>query len=354
MAEPHNSNNALQKEKVGKDGSYQANEQWDTSVSNIGTNHPFLRRLFAAVFYGCASFLIVVVNKFVLTSYRFPSFQFLGVGQMVTGMVLLSVAKSAKVVSFPGASVDTFRQVWPLPLFYIGNLVFGLGGTKKLSLPMFTVLRRFSIFLTMVAEYFVLGVPASRFVQFTVFLMIFGAAVAASADLAFDFWGYTFIMLNNVSTAANGVYTKKKLESKKLGKYGLLYYNSLLMLLPTCVMALVSGDLEKSWKFERWHEPGFVVAFLMSCVMGFVLNYSIILCTAYNSALTTTIIGVLKNLLVTYLGLIIGGDYVFSVINFTGINISVVGSLLYTYVTFGGKPSPAFSRLSSSVTDSKR
>ncbi|XP_025109699.1 UDP-sugar transporter UST74c-like isoform X3 [Pomacea canaliculata] len=275
---------------------------------------------------------------------------------MVTGIVVLFFAKQFGLIGFPNASFETFRKVWPLPLFYIANLVFGLGGTKKLSLPMFTVLRRFSIFLTMVAEYFILGVHASVFVQLTVFLMIFGAVIAASTDLSFDLMGYTFIMLNNIATAANGVYTKKKLDSKHynatpssspdafeksqqdLGKYGLLFYNSLFMLPFALTLAFVTGELETLVDFPSWTDPVFLMDLLLSCFMGFILNYSIILCTAYNSALTTTVVGVIKNLLVTYLGLFIGGDYVFSLTNFVGINISVLGSLLYTYITFKGKP----------------
>uniref|UniRef100_A0A914YE48 Sugar phosphate transporter domain-containing protein n=1 Tax=Panagrolaimus superbus TaxID=310955 RepID=A0A914YE48_9BILA len=79
----------------------------------------------------------------------------------------------------------------------------------------------------MVFEFFILRVQPPFAVKVSVFLMIFGSFVAALYDLSFDGYGYTLIMINNVFTAANGVFVKKTLQAKELGKWGLLYYNSL-------------------------------------------------------------------------------------------------------------------------------
>ncbi|XP_067679876.1 nucleotide sugar transporter SLC35D2-like [Haliotis asinina] len=307
--------------------------------SAAGDSVSLLKRLLSAVFYGVASFLIIVVNKIILTTFRFPSFQTLAIGQMITGIVVLFISKRLGLIHFPGLSKDTVLKVWPLPLIYVLNLLAGLGGTQRLNLPMFTVLRRFSILFTMIGEYLLLGYSVAITTKLTVLLMILGAVIAGSTDLAFDLTGYVMILLNDVFTAMYNIYVKKKLDSKELGKYGVLFYNSLFMILPTLLLAQYNGEIDKAILYKEWKNPLFLGQFLLSCFMGFVLNYSIILCTAYNSALTTTVVGVLKNTTVTYVGMFIGGDYIFSLPNFAGMNISMMGSLLYSYVTFGQKPS---------------
>ena len=85
-----------------------------------------------------------------------------------SALVILYVLRACKMVNFPRMSRDIVRQVFPLPVFYLANMLTGLGSTALLSLPMFTVLRRFSILFTMIMEFIVLQVLDTkiRFITF--------------------------------------------------------------------------------------------------------------------------------------------------------------------------------------------
>ena len=80
-----------------------------------------MKKVMTALFYGASSFMIMVVNKTVLTKFEFPSFQVLGIGQMVATIIILYVTKKLNYISFPDLSTDTFRKIWPLPLMYLGE-----------------------------------------------------------------------------------------------------------------------------------------------------------------------------------------------------------------------------------------
>ena len=74
------------------------------------------------------------------------------------------------------------------------------------------------------------------------------------------------------------------------------------------------------------------LAYNYGTIHSFVLQLTM-LCTRVNSALTTTIIGTMKNVFLAYIGVLLGGDYVYSGVNFIGITLSVLAGVLYALVS---------------------
>ncbi|PFX15085.1 UDP-N-acetylglucosamine/UDP-glucose/GDP-mannose transporter [Stylophora pistillata] len=172
-----------------------------------GKRATVLTRVLTALFYGVCSFLIVVINKTVLTTYKFPSFQFLGIGQMFATVVVLYCLKLGGVVSFPDYSLSTFQKpshvYCPAKVFnsvYYDRRGMALGNPEQEGEYFFKITRRRCVEILKNMS------KANFQVQATVFLMIFGALMAASGDLAFDATGYVYILINDVLTAANGNY----------------------------------------------------------------------------------------------------------------------------------------------------
>lgn len=110
----------------------------------------------SAFFYAISSIMIIFANKIVLTSYGFSSFQALAIGQLFFTLVFLISAKQMSLLKVKSLDLETVQNLFPFGLIYFGNLLFGLGGTKSLNLPMFTVLRRFSVLMTMFGEIYIL------------------------------------------------------------------------------------------------------------------------------------------------------------------------------------------------------
>ncbi|XP_017402675.1 UDP-N-acetylglucosamine/UDP-glucose/GDP-mannose transporter isoform X2 [Cebus imitator] len=275
-------------------------------------------RLLSALFYGTCSFLIVLVNKALLTTYGFPSPIFLGIGQMAATIMILYVSKLNKIIHFPDFDKKIPVKLFPLPLLYVGNHISGLSSTSKLR-------KQYSLNI-------IVSVSA----------IVLGAFIAAGSDLAFNLEGYIFVFLNDIFTAANGVYTKQKMDPKELGKYGVLFYNACFMIIPTLIISVSTGDLRQATEFNQWKNALFILQFLLSCFLGFLLMYSTVLCSYYNSALTTAVVGAIKNVSVAYIGMLIGGDYIFSLLNFVGLNICMAGGLRYSFLTLSSqlKPKP--------------
>jgi hypothetical protein len=315
------------------------------NIENIKDDKPpsQMTAVTAALSYAISSIGIQVALKMTLTSMAFPSSLFVALCQSIFTVIGLFALWLFGHIQFPRPSWSNMMAVQPLPLIQIFNVACGLIGTKLVSIPMFTVLRRVSIPMTLLAEVYILTMPTTTSIVASVALLMLGSLIAAANDLSFNFVGYISILISAVATTAYGTSSKMLLSGpKKRTKWELLFYNSLFAIPILSVAVHYRGKgYPAVYNYDKWDSPKFLLVLTISITMGLVLNFAILWNTQTNGPLSTTVMGSAKNVLTTYLGILgLGGDYIFTVTNFLGLNVSMGGALLYSYVKFKAKNLP--------------
>lgn len=147
----------------------------------------------------------------------------------------------------------------------------------------------------------------------------------------------------------------------------LLWYNALTALPLLSIVTAANGDFTKigASAAKGLTAHGSLYFYFMvagAATIGCLLNYSMFLCTMYTSALTTTIVGVLRGVATVLLGFML--DTVpFSIVNVAGITLNTCGGVWYTWIKYhekvaGGKAearraSDAYDRLPTKDVEGK-
>lgn len=90
------------------------------------------------------------VNKAALMAFPFTNtLLFI---QMVAVLMLMFPLRSLGVITFPDLNARKARQLLPITLLYIGNVASALLGLKVLNIPMYSVLKRMTPMMVLVAK----------------------------------------------------------------------------------------------------------------------------------------------------------------------------------------------------------
>jgi len=128
----------------------------------------------------------------------------------------------------------------------------------------------------------------------SVALIVFGAFVAGARDLSFDARGYAIVFVANITTAVYLATINRIGKSSGLNSFGLMWCNGLVCGPSVLFLTYIQGDLKRAMEFPYLYSPGFQAVLLFSCILAFLLNYTIFWNTTLNSALTQSMCGNLK------------------------------------------------------------
>ncbi|KAI3468015.1 hypothetical protein Pfo_024678 [Paulownia fortunei] len=305
---------------------------------------------YAAISYMTCAVLLVIFNKAALSSYSFPCANVITLCQMICSCCFLNALRRLKLISFSTnesvaltdsskilVPIRTLINTSPLSLTYLLYMLASMESVRDVNVPMYTTLRRTTVVFTMILEYILVRQRYTHPILGSVALIVLGAFIAGARDLSFDSSGYLVVFVSNIATAIYLTTIARIGESSGLNSFGLMWCNGILCGPILLLWTVFQGDLEMTMNFPNLLSPGFLAVLLLSCILAFLVNYTIFLNTTLNSALTQTICGNLKDFFTIALGWLIFGGLPFDLLNVIGQLLGFIGSSMYAYYKLIGK-----------------
>jgi solute carrier family 35 protein len=215
--------------------------------------------------------------------------------------------------------VQSCRHLWPLAFVSMINTFVAISSLEGLNLPMYNACKRLTSLVTLGMEALVLKRYSSLPIQGTVLLIALGALLAAAHDIEFDLLSYAMALLSCCMNALYLTLIKRECNRKRQASRvdaaagdergntvaEIALVNSLVPIPWLLFYLEASQERARVFAFDGWANPNFWAAIVASTVAGCLLGYSQGICTQHSSALTTTIVGQMKMVLSTYLGIVL-------------------------------------------------
>lgn len=307
------------------------------ALDDLEFSRAFGPGILAAFFYGIVSGSMSFVNKVVLTSY---SYHFPNVIMLAQVSVMAIVLESARILGYTSMleyTLERGKQFLVPSICFALHTTLALRALDDLSIPMYNVLRRLLPLTSLLFACLMLKKKPSILVITSVVLVVAGCIIAGIGDLEFSASAYIFALLSVVCQSFYLTYIQKTGVEKGLSTLTVLHTNCINCIPLLLIYTVCSKELLSAFRFGGYIDPSFQIALMIDVGFGCILNYSLFLCTTMNSALTTSLVGVVKGVLTTIIGFFTFGGVPVTVLVILGISLNTFGGAAYSYAKYAEK-----------------
>lgn len=311
-----------------------------TTPKNESIAQQRLKIMGAVSLYISVSVTLVFLNKFLL-SYSEDKFSFpllLTWFQLILALlfVIIMGVLGRRFSSFSSVPMYSFqfsigKQIFPLSVVYVSMLATNNLCLNYVEVSYFQVVRSLAVIFQIIFTYFILNTKTSfRAIQ-ACLVVITGFWVGTIGELRFSWLGVFFGVLSSVFVAIHGILIKKSLAYVNQSEWTLLGYNATMAIPLMVPLMYISGELDQLMTFTPVSPHFLIFWIILTSVLGLLLNYAVFLQVKYTSPLTSVIVGASKSCVQAGLSILIFQNPV-SIMGGTGIVITILGSLLYSFV----------------------
>lgn len=309
--------------------------------------------VFAAVFYGTCSASMAFANKAIISSYNFDVPFLILVLQMLVSIAMVEILMLCGWNKLPPYTFERGRMFLLPSICAALHSSLSLIALKGMNIPMYGALKRCTPMVNLILSVVILHKPfPSCLIISSIMLITVGCLIAGIGDLSFDAAAY---IIGSLSVVVQGMYQTliQKAAEKNLSVFEIFQLNCYNCLPMFAIGSIITVEPLRLANYSNLGDFGFICCLLLVVVLGSILNYSLFLSTSLNSALTTSLIGVLKSVLQTIIGFFTFGGVAYSPVNVTGIVLNSLGGAFYTYAKLKENSSHASRTTSASGTGQK-
>ncbi|KAG5577597.1 hypothetical protein H5410_057731 [Solanum commersonii] len=288
------------------------------------------KALLSGVAYCISSCSMILVNKYVLSSYGFNA----GISLMVyQNFVSVVVVSSLRVFGIITTEPLTWRlvRVWlPVNVIFVGMLITSMFRShalhlllldaqfseisfsvlKYINVAMVTVLKNVTNVITAVGEMYLFNKTHDNKVWTALFLMIISAVTGGITDLSFHAIGYTWQIINCFLTASYSLTLRRVMDTAKqvtksgnLDEFSMVLLNNTLSLPLGILLILLFNEVDYLSRTPLLQLPTFWLVTTFSGLLGLAISFTSMWFLHQTSATTYSLVGSLNKIPLSVAGI---------------------------------------------------
>jgi len=316
----------------------------------------FIQYAIPILAYCCSSICMTVVNKVVLSAYKFKMNFLLLMFQSLIPVIFLEIFTKLRLIPKHRSFKWNEGIRWfPISCGLVVMIYTGSKAVQYLPIPLYTIFKNITIILIAYGERLWFGgsrVSRPMFISFM--LMILSSIVGGWADIRASslvkdkevgiFKSYFWMFLNCICCAAYTLFMRSQLKKFNFKDFDTVYYNNLISvpILIVCSLIAESGYISEykqyyfppvdSADYEIRHSEfiGLCTGILISSIAAFAISYCSSWCVRVTSSTTYSMVGALNKLPISIAGMIFFDDPV-TIGGVCGVIIAFGSGLLFSY-----------------------
>ncbi|XP_034902980.1 GDP-mannose transporter GONST1 isoform X1 [Populus alba] len=268
--------------------------------------------LLSGLAYCISSCSMILVNKYVLSSYDFNAGISLMLYQNFISVIIVSTLSFLGVISTEPLTWRLIKVWLPVNFIFVGMLVTSMFSLKYINVAMVTILKNVTNVITAVGEMYLFQKDHDSRVWAALFLMIISAISGGITDLSFHAVGYAWQIINCFLTASYSLTLRRVMDTAKhvtksgnLNEFSMVMLNNTLSLPLGLILIFVFNEVDYLSRTPLLRLPTFWFVVTLSGFLGLAISFTSMWFLHQTGATTYSLVGSLNKIPLSVAGILL-------------------------------------------------